>query len=122
MQVPGFIRRGDERCDPHPPRRATTGVLKIFNLRGQLRLAGTRSGGRERVNMIQNMHECLQPFAFVALCFFHFEPERGFLTIVHLLHELGKLPDFLGHTRGDFFRAVGSFFRLELIIKRFNAG
>jgi len=40
-------------------------------------------------------------------------------AVVHFLHEIGKLSDFLGHFIGDFLCVGGSFFRLRLDVRPF---
>ena len=109
-----FARLGAERHEADAARGVAAGILKTGDLLRQLGLAGTRGGGVQHENMVEDAHQHLQPFGLAAPEFFNLQPERSLFAVVHFLHELGKLPDLPGHLVGNFLRAGGGFFSLRL--------
>ena len=117
-----LIRFGNEWRHADAARDAAAGVLEMRDLLGELRLVGMDGGGMQRENMVEDAHQHLQPFGFAAVELLDFEPERGLLAVVHFLHELGELADFLRHPAGDFLCAGGNFLGLRLDVRPFAGG
>ena len=120
--VERFIRFGNEGRHADATRDAATRVLEVRDLFGDLRLVGMDGGGMQRENMVEDAHQHLQPFGFAAVELLDLEPERGLFTVVHFLHELGKLADFPRHPAGDFVCAGGNFLGLRLDVCPFARG
>ena len=116
------VRLGAKRREADAPRGIAAGILKLCDLLRQFRLAGARGGGVQHKDVVENAHQHLQPFGLAAPEFFDFQPERSLFTIVYFLHELGKLPDLLGHLVGNLLRADGGFFSLRLRVCPFVRG
>jgi len=117
-----FFRLGDERHESDASRGVAAGVLKTADLFLQLRLAGAHGGGVQHEYMVEDAHQDLKPLALATPEFLDFEPQRALFAVVHLLHELGKFPDFPGHLVGYLPRAGGSFFGLRLRVRPFVRG
>ena len=100
--VKGFTGFGFKDGEAHAAGDAAAGVLEIANLGGEFGLTGTGGGVMEGVDVIENPHQDLEPFAFAAAEFVDFEPEGGFLLIIGFLHEVVEFTDFDGHFFGDF--------------------
>ena len=112
LGVKYFFRRGAERGDADAARGIAAGILETANLLGQFGLAGTRRGVVQRKNMIQDAGDDLQPFAFGAAEFFHFQPQRALLGVVELELKFIELADLRGHAPGDFAGGGDGFFRM----------
>ena len=54
LGVEFLFRRGIERRNPNPASGIAAGILKLANILGEFRLAGTRRGIVERKNIIQD--------------------------------------------------------------------
>ena len=114
LGVKFFVRRGVERREADAARGVAAGVLKLGDLLGKFRLAGANGGVVQRENMVEDARDDLQPFAFGAAEFFHFEPERALFGVVELDLKFIELADFRGHALGDFLGGGDGFFRVAL--------
>ena len=112
LRVEFFFRRGLERRDADAARGIAAGALKLADLLGELRLAGTRGGVVQRENMVENARDHLQPFALGPAEFFDFEPERALFRVVEFELKFIELADFRGHALGDFRSGGNGFFRV----------
>src|ERR1035437_10534126 len=109
-----FTRFGNKRREADAARGIAAGVLKIADLLGEFRLAGTRGGGVQRENVIQNARDDLQPVAFGAAKFFDFKPERALLGVVELDLKFIELADLRGCALGNFVRRRNGLFSAVL--------
>ncbi len=101
FRIERLVAGGNKWNQAGAARHITTGILKIAQLLDQARLTGADGGFVQGVGVVKDAHDDLDPFAFHAPQFFHFEAQSGFLGVVGLLHEFRERRRFGIHPFGD---------------------
>lgn len=84
-------------------------VLELADLPRQLRLTGLDRRLEQRVDLIEDADDDLEPLGFGAAEFIGLEAQMSAFGIVGLLQKIGEVGHFGGHALGKFFGCLNGF-------------